>query len=234
MTAWGGGNGGGHGGEGRQAYIGAGGGGGAGGAGGFAYVVGTPPRAPVLRPIQQPMYFRVVIMPGDTSALAFWETVGRARPDGRPMTYADTNMACAGMLGTPLEYDLARVGIHPAEFGTAYKDRWNQFLSERITFRWVMGGDTTFVRVPLAMMEPRLPSPYNDRARYPDLPEILHRLNAETAVPRFVNMTRPDHRPLRIVSTETFRAEFRMDERAWPYPQFEFYVAMHGMLYTQL
>ena len=210
---------------------------------GVQYVVGQAPRAPVLRPMNQPIYYKAVLHEGDTEIIAFCEAVGQRRHTGAvytpdvTMTYADTNMACAGQLGMPIEFALKSVAIHPTAFGEAYFRQWNSFLSASPVFRWEFGQGTNWLTLPVQLMEPRLPGPYNENTRFPrtdrGVADLISRIAQDTPLPRYADIGNPLNGYARhIVSTESFLARISFPNRqAWMGEDFSFYVVMHGTFY---
>jgi hypothetical protein len=207
---------------------------------GVQYVVGQGPYTPVLRPLKQTLFSRMTARHGTTQMHGFQYTVGQADHNGVHMTRGDTNMTQAGMLGTPLEYDLVSVGVHPYGAGQEYKDKWERFLNYNPDFTWVFGANTPWVRVAIGMMDIKFPfmtaSQLNEaRNTAPEFPAILRQIALDMVLPRTVSMTTPDRRARRIQSVESFRAEISFPRQAWSEPyDFSVYAAMHGILYAQL
>ena len=205
------------------------------------YVTGRPPMTPVLRPIKQTMYSRVMARMGVTRMIAFQNAMGWIEHEtGDNLTAADTNMFQAGMLGTPLQYDVSEVGVHPYGAGPEYKQRWDTFLNYNPEFVWIFGGNTHWLRTTVNLMQPRFPMMTAlefDEAQHRahNFPQILQQLATDMVLPRMVDMTTPEGRMRRIDSTESFRAEINFVRRAWTEPfDFKVYVAMHGVLYTTI
>jgi hypothetical protein len=206
------------------------------------YVVGTPPQTPVLRPLRQALYDRIILRNAMTRTSAF--TDSRFFDDHTVKTQADTNMTQSGQLGYPLEYDLMDVAVHPSGRGEEYKRKWDHFISESVVATWIFGCNTPWARYAISIMEERFPSLRNNDMRdfmeTPGFPEILAAIAREVPLPRYINMTAPGRLTgqgatgRRIQSTESFRMDFDMSARPWPGPNFDFFAVMHGILYAQL
>ncbi len=203
-------------------------------------MVGQPPTYPVLRPIKQTMYSRVTARMGTTRLIGFQYAMGMLDEMGVPTTASDTNMYQAGQLGTPLEYDVAKVGIHPFGAGREYKEKWDRFLTYNPEFAWVFGGQTRWLTYAVCMMPMEFPFMTASEAmaaqgRDHEFPLALRRVAEEIPLPRLVDLTTPERRMRRISSTESFRFEINFANNAWREPyDFPFYGAMHGVLYTML
>lgn len=177
---------------------------------------------------------------GVTRMIGFYYAQGMGDDYGIPTTGADTNMTQAGQLGTPLQYDLAKVGIHPFGAGPEYKQRWEAFLNYQPEFVWIFGGNTHWLRTTVNMMHEEFPfmtasEVEQARQRDHEFPINLRRVAETMILPRLVDMTTPEGRMRRIDSTESFRCEVNFTQRAWSEQfEFKFYAAMHGVLYTML
>lgn len=207
---------------------------------GVQYVVGAPPFTPILRPLRQTLYSRMSAHPGTTRMMGFVNACGMRGEDGIHLTGGDTNMTQCGQLGTPLEYDLVCLGIHPFGAGEEYKRWWDTFLNYQPEFTWIFGQNMPWLRTTVNLMDVKFPfmtaSQLEEaRGRLPEFPEILRQIALDMVLPRTATMTTPDRRARRISSTESFRAEINFTRRAWSEPHdFSVYAAMHGILYASL
>ena len=202
---------------------------------GFQYVVGRP-MTPVLRPLRQSMYDKMQFRQMNHRFMGFVDPTHF--PDGTSKGTADTNMTQASQLGTPLEYDLMLVALHPSERGRNYKELWDMFVSDRNEFRWVFGADVTWARSPVSLMAERFPTfavNEHSQLRAADFPEVIREISREVPLPRYIDMRTPDNKARRIVSTESFRAEVNYYNGGWPRNiPFDCFAVMHGILYAQV
>jgi hypothetical protein len=183
------------------------------------------------------MYSRMTAYPGRTEISGFFYVQGMSNERGVVMTASDTNMYQAGQLGTPLEYDMTHVGVHPCGAGGAYRSGWIDFLNQQPLFKWFFGHNMVFLEMPVNMMPERFPLETAAEAneamgRTPDFPEVLNAFSVGMILPRIMDI-RVGGRPRRIFSTESFRSEVHFP-RMFQGNEFSWYAAMHGTLYCVL
>lgn len=170
------------------------------------YVVGTPPRTPVLRALKQELYDTVLVPESGLLGCrqrAFADC--QWFPDHTPKTEVDCNLRHNGMLGYPLEYDLVAIELRVEKF--CHADDVARLL-RAVVLRWFFGQDTPWRRVAGSAMTPAfsLPGPAEQEAGLrAHVERQLKEFAARGAWLAYTaDMRGPDGKPRRVSSTEGF------------------------------
>jgi len=199
------------------------------------YVVGTPPATPVLRPLKQALYDKLIVPEsgGITKVILFDEH--KFFPDHSQKMEKDTNMTCSGFLGYPLEFDLSWIDLKFEKF--SHPDDVRRVL-KGLTFRWIRGQNTPWLRVTLSGFEPLLMTEgVLSETLKPFVTEQLAGFKEAGIWTRYrVSVLSPDGLPQRITSTESFRVEVSSSEAGLGelHGPVHLKVLLGDQLYTQL
>lgn len=193
------------------------------------YIYNALPHTRVLRPLRQVLWDKVRLGQEPRRYSAFLDN--RRFDNGDMKTLADTNMTQAGQLGSPLQYDLSSISVHPSAEGQEYLEKWTRFMSSNTVLKFIFGQNTTFLRMPLMLMTPMNQELH---AEHIEAPEALTRLDGIRPMPRWASMTTPARLARRIESVESFHMEFDQQATFEAQNGFTFYAVMHGTLYTVL
>lgn len=174
--------------------------------GGIQYVIGDPPASPVLRCLKQPLYDKLIVPEdGRMSQVVLFDD-HKFFPDHSLKTGKDTNMTQSGMLGYPLEYDLSWIDLKFEKF--AHPDDVRRVL-RGLTFKWLRGQNTPWLRVTLSGFEPLLMTEgvLSDTLKEHVSKELAVFKDAGIWTRYRVSVLTPDGKPQRITSVESFRVE---------------------------
>jgi hypothetical protein len=174
--------------------------------GGIEYVALSPPASPVLRCLKQPLFDKLIVPESGLVGPVSLFTDHKFFPDHSPKTEKDTNMTCSGFLGAPLEYDLSWIDLKFEKF--AHPDDLRRVL-RGLTFRWVRGSNTPWLRVTLSGFEPFLQTEailsQNQEMLVASQLQEFHDKGIWTRYR--INVKTPDGLSQRITSSEAFRVE---------------------------
>ena len=153
------------------------------------YFTATPHNAlrltTTFRRKQCSIYYRRKVTRGVAELDFFRSCLGRME-DGEAMRPAHTNMYTAGMLGTPLEFQMERICI--ASGGTS-PEGWRDILGSNMSLEFVTGMNQVNIQFPIHIME-RIPLVPTETTEIPEeLRERLRDINmARTRDGEYVNM----------------------------------------------
>lgn len=193
-----------------------------------SYVVGTPPQAPLLKAVRQPLVDTEPYRSG-TTRLGFFVD-NRKFYDGMQKGPGDTNMGQSGQLGYPLEYDMRWIELH-----LTGKPEDCKALRAAANLTLFFGCNTPILRLPAATMKPII--------ELPDL-KLKRRLAKKIADAFRARGQEFGHywypvdvqgKPRRLESTHSFRAEL---EVVVPVPlvgpEVRVQVCLQDVLYTMV
>ena len=219
---------------------------------GVQYITGVP-QHPILKPVRTRLYDREPVWGGIIRTEFFTDI--RRTGDGRMKNECFTNLTQSGQLGHPLLFDLMALSISPVAGDDEYAETYWKFINSDYVLRWYFGQMSKFEAQPIALMRTRHPTgeilidkitkkPYrltvrNGKAvpvevdQY-DVPQMdVGERRSERLQTRYIDVTTPDRKPLRIESTESFRGELYRDTGPFGSP-IDVYLCMDGILYRQL
>jgi hypothetical protein len=173
---------------------------------GIEYVAFSPPASPVLRCLKQALYDKLIVPESGYIGKVCLFDDPKFFPDHTPKTEKDTNMTCQGCLGFPLEYDLSWIDLKFEKF--SHPDDIRRVL-KGLTFRWIRGQNTPWLRLTLSGFEPLL---MTEGVLSENLKDHVKGQLAdfkETGIwTRYrVSVLTPDGLSQRITSSELFRVE---------------------------
>lgn len=200
---------------------------------GLNYVVGTPPMAPVLRALKQPL-FDTLIIPEDgilAEAEVSLFTDGKKWPDGRRKFRRHCNMTQDGMLGYPLEYDFSSLELR--------FEKWANPGDVHAVLRglhlaFYFGQNVPFLRLAASGFTPLIALPHEVESMEEEVRRQIVAFAKDGVWPAWTHpMTTTDGKPRRISSVESFRCgvECTVPELYGPVT---LKVQMQDTLYAQL
>jgi hypothetical protein len=178
---------------------------------GVEYVVGKPPATPVLRPLKQTLYDKLIVPEsGHIGRVSLFDDC-KFFPDHTQKTEKDTNMTLSGQLGFPLEFDLSWIDLKFEKF--AHPDDVRRVL-RGLTFKWIRGQCTPWLRVTLSGFEPRMDlEGVGDGELKEFVNKELKKFQDAGIWTRYrAGVLTPDGLPQRLSSTESFRVEVASPE----------------------
>lgn len=175
---------------------------------GIEYVVGTPPASPVLRPLKQTLFDKLIVPESGSLQRVDLFTDCRWFPDHTAKTEKDTNMNMDGQLGFPLEFDLSWIDLKFEKF--SHPDDVRRVL-RGLVFKWIRGQSVPWLRVTLSGFEPVLLVEGQGSDEMRKQVEEFRRSVADMkdgVWTRYrVGVLTPDGKPQRITGPEAFRVE---------------------------
>ena len=194
--------------------------------------VESSPRAPLLRPLQQPLFDTLIVEKdglfrgGAKRDCAFVENKKFA--DDSQKTAAHTNMTQSGMLGYPLQFAFGTIGLRIERF-TDRRDV--QHLMRTIAASWFFGCNTPWLRLTPSAWKPVLLAENAEK----DFAEVLVAANGDGFFwPAWAHTFAVDGARRTIESTESFRFEMELTEPRPLAGPVHFKILMEETLYAQL
>lgn len=173
---------------------------------GLQFVMGSPPASPVLRCLKQALYDKLIVPESGYIGKVCLFDDSKFFPDHSQKSEKDTNMTLPGMLGHPLEFDLSWIDLKFEKF--SHPDDIRRVL-RGLTFKWVRGQNTPWLRLTLSGFEPYIQTdpllPENQQLLIASQLQSFHDQGIWTRYR--VRVLTPDGLAQRITSSEAFRVE---------------------------
>jgi hypothetical protein len=204
---------------------------------GMGYQIGSGVDRPVLRPVKHSFTDYIVIPKDGLKEIVYLFYDCKFFPDGTPKIYGThTNMTQKGMLGYPLEFDLAMIKVHVAEF--QHEEDVNAVLNS-LYFQFIRGSNTPYFSFSGRDLCPYLEFTTPEANSVKTSTEILQRKLCDFALRKFWLWYNKDVTvnkiPIRIGSVESFRVN--VTQPATPLNiqgEVALKIMLNGVLYMQL